>query len=117
MARFPQKQAQIMTLAEKMIAPLAANPAILPNPPRPAYGPGVGLSCKQNRCNPRRQDAAAYKVQRRLRGSGDYQDVATAILTEATLVDQPRGAELDYRVIAVNKAGDGPESNTVEAVL
>lgn len=60
---------------------------------------------------------AAYKVQRRLRGSGDFEDVATAILTEATLVDQPRGAELEYRVIAINKAGAGPPGNTVVVVL
>ena len=48
---------------------------------------------------------------------GGREDVATALETEATLVDQPRGAQLEYRVIAVNKAGDGPESNTVMMVL
>jgi len=57
----------------------------------------------------------AYKVQRR--SGGNWQDIATAILTEATLVDQPRGVELEYRVLAINKAGDGLESNTVEVVL
>lgn len=31
--------------------------------------------------------------------------------------DQPKGSELEFRVIAVNKAGDGPESNTVMVVL
>ena len=57
----------------------------------------------------------AYKVQRR---SGEnWQDVATAILTEATLVDQPEKTQIEYRVIAVNKAGEGPESNTVGVVL
>ena len=39
------------------------------------------------------------------------------IHTEATLVAQPRGAELEYRIIAVNKAGESPPSNTVEVVL
>ena len=58
-----------------------------------------------------------YKVQRRIRDSGDWKDVATAILTEATLVDQPKGIEIEYRVIAVNKAGVGQASNTVMAVL
>ena len=57
----------------------------------------------------------AYKVQRR---SGEsWADIATAILTEATLVDQPEKTELEYRIIAVNKAGEGTESNTVEVVL
>lgn len=59
----------------------------------------------------------AYKIQRRNRPEGAWQDVATAILTEATLVDQPKCAELEYRVIAINKAGDGPASNTVMVVL
>ncbi len=31
---------------------------------------------------------------------------------EATLVDQPKGKELEYRVIAVNKAGEGEPLNT-----
>ena len=59
----------------------------------------------------------AYKVQRRLREGGGWQDVATAILTEATLVEQPRGAELEYHIIAVNKSGEGEASNTVMVVL
>ncbi len=57
----------------------------------------------------------AYKVQRR---SGEnWADVATAIITEATLVDQPEKTQLEYRVIAINKAGDGSPSNTVLVVL
>jgi len=57
----------------------------------------------------------AYKVQRR---SGEsWEDIATAIITEATLVDQPEKTELEYRVIAANKAGVGQASNTVMAVL
>jgi len=61
--------------------------------------------------------AAAYTIQRRERPAGAWKQVATAILTEATLVDQPRGVELEYRVIAVNKAGSGMPSNTVIVVL
>lgn len=44
-------------------------------------------------------------------------DIATPILTEATLVDQPRGIELEYRVIAIDKAGECSPSNTIEVVL
>jgi len=57
----------------------------------------------------------AYKVQRRSGESWD--NIATAIITEATLVDQPERTELEYRVIAVNKAGVGQASNTVMVVL
>ena len=35
----------------------------------------------------------------------------------ATLVEQPRGKELEYRIIAVNKTGDGEPSNTAMVVL
>jgi hypothetical protein len=60
---------------------------------------------------------SAYKIQRRQRPDGVWQDVATAIETESTLVDQPKGKELEYRIIAINKSGDGSPSNTVMAVL
>ncbi len=59
----------------------------------------------------------AYKVQRRERPAGPWETVATAILSEITLVDQPEKIEIEYRVIAVNKAGEGAPSNTVEVVL
>ena len=44
-------------------------------------------------------------------------EFGTAIETEATLVDQPKGAELEYRVIAINKTAEGQASNTVMVVL
>ncbi len=63
----------------------------------------------------------AYKVQRRAVGvepvSNRWADVATAILSEITLVDQPEKTELEYCIIAVNKAGEGQASNTVMVVL
>ncbi len=60
---------------------------------------------------------AAYKVMRRERPAGAWEDVATAVITEATLVEQPKTKELEYRIIAVNKAGEGEPSNTEMAVL
>ncbi len=60
---------------------------------------------------------AAFKVMRRERPAGAWEDVATAVITEATLVDQPKGKELEYRIIAVNKAGEGEPSNTEMVVL
>jgi hypothetical protein len=60
---------------------------------------------------------AAYKIQRRARSTGEWQDVATAIVSELTLVDQPRGVEQEYRVVAINRAGEGEASNAVMVVL
>ena len=60
---------------------------------------------------------AAYKVERRERPSGPWTDASMAIESEITLSDQERGKEWKYRVIAVNKAGEGEPSNTVMAVL
>ena len=51
------------------------------------------------------------------RPAGLWEDVATAVISEATLVEQPRGKELEYRIVAVNKSGDGSPSNTVMAAL
>jgi len=60
---------------------------------------------------------AAYKIQRRQRPNGPWTDVGMAIESEITLTNQERGKEWEYRVIAVNKAGEGQPSNTVMAVL
>jgi len=60
---------------------------------------------------------AAYKIQRRLRPNGPWLDVGMAMESEATLTDQERAKEWEYRVLAVNKAGLGEPSNTVMAVL
>ena len=43
--------------------------------------------------------------------------MAMAILTEATLVEQAERTELEYRIITVNKAGQGEPSNTERVVL
>jgi hypothetical protein len=71
----------------------------------------------------------AYKIQRRFlheldktekkdKNTGDaWSDIAAALETEISLQDQPRGVELEYRVLAINKAGEGPPSNTVMVVL
>ena len=60
---------------------------------------------------------SAYKVMRRERPAGLWEEVATAVISEATLVEQPRGKELEYRIVAVNKSGDGEPSNTAMVVL
>ncbi len=60
---------------------------------------------------------SAYRVMRRERPAGPWMDVATAVICEATLPEQPRGKEFEYRIVAVNKAREGEPSNTVVVVL
>jgi hypothetical protein len=60
---------------------------------------------------------AAYRVQRRKREAGEWTDVGTSVDSEITLNAQDTGVEFEYRVIAVNSAGEGPASNMVRAVL
>jgi hypothetical protein len=39
------------------------------------------------------------------------------IVSEITLTDHTRATDFEYRVIAINKAGQGQPGNTVMAVL
>jgi len=47
----------------------------------------------------------------------NWQPCQTAIQTETFLVNQPQRIDLEYRVVAINKAGNSVPSNTVAAVL
>jgi hypothetical protein len=63
-------------------------------------------------------EVAAYQVQRRRRdGDGVWTNVAMAIESEIMLSGQESGVEFEYQVVARNKAGEGPPSNIVRAVL
>nr|VFJ73223.1 MAG: Fibronectin type III domain-containing protein [Candidatus Kentron sp. FW] len=61
---------------------------------------------------------AAYKIKCREHTTGTtWANADTAMETEITLSGQIQGKELEYCVVAVNKAGEGMASNTVTAVL
>jgi len=60
---------------------------------------------------------AAYRIQRRKRDTGHWMDVGTSVETMVKLDGQQDGVELEYRVIGVNAAGEGPTSNIVRVVL
>jgi hypothetical protein len=62
-------------------------------------------------------EVQAYKIQRRKRDAGSWEEVGSSVDTKEMLSNQPRGVEMDYRVIAVNKAGEGQPSATVTVVL
>jgi len=46
-----------------------------------------------------------------------WQQIQSSLATTRFLTDQPRGIDLEYRVVAVNNAGNSVPSNTVTAVL
>jgi hypothetical protein len=60
---------------------------------------------------------ASYKIERRLQSAGDWALISVAFESEATLNNQERNKDWEYRVIAVNRAGEGVPSNTVAVVV
>lgn len=63
-------------------------------------------------------EAAFYKIERREPADGSaWMIVGTAVETTVTLNNQERGKTWEYRVIAINKAGESLPGNTVAAVL
>jgi hypothetical protein len=61
-------------------------------------------------------EVASYKLQRSEDGA-KFQDVGSAIESIAALFEQPTGKKLFYRVVAINRAGEGLPSNTVSLLL
>ena len=60
---------------------------------------------------------ASYKIERRERPSGPWTLISLALESEATLNNQERAKDWEFRIIAVNKAGESMPSNTVAAVV
>ena len=60
---------------------------------------------------------AFYTLQVRHHGKGDWREAGRYFETATVLKDQERGVELEYCVVTVNKAGEGPRSNVVTALL
>ena len=59
----------------------------------------------------------SYKIERRERPAGPWTLISVALESEATVNNQERGKDWEYRVIAVNKAGEGAPSNAAAAVV
>ena len=60
---------------------------------------------------------AVYRVDRRDRADGSWSQAGVSIESEITITNQARGTEWEYRVVAMNRAGEGEPSNAVMAVL
>ena len=59
----------------------------------------------------------AYRIQRKTKEAGVWEDVGSSVDTVQTLSHQPRAIEMEYRVLAANRAGIGQPSATVTVVL
>nr|VFJ48609.1 MAG: Fibronectin type III domain-containing protein [Candidatus Kentron sp. FM]VFJ48983.1 MAG: Fibronectin type III domain-containing protein [Candidatus Kentron sp. FM]VFK14646.1 MAG: Fibronectin type III domain-containing protein [Candidatus Kentron sp. FM] len=59
----------------------------------------------------------AYQVMRRVLGEERWTLAAMSLEPAARLENQESGKKFEFCVVAVNKAGDGPESNVVTAGL
>jgi hypothetical protein len=51
------------------------------------------------------------------RQGANTQRLGVALDSELTLTEQPRGVQLEYRIIAVNNGGNSVPSNTADVVL
>jgi hypothetical protein len=60
---------------------------------------------------------AAYRVEARGKMGGQWQLVSMTIDSQVVLADQERGVDLDFQVVAVNRAGKGEPSNIISAIL
>ncbi len=60
---------------------------------------------------------SSYKIYRRELPDGEWMLVESIASKSVVLSNQPRGKPLEYKVVAMNKAGDGAESNIVVVTL
>ena len=59
-----------------------------------------------------------YKIMRRVvKDGGDMKEAGSSLVSEASIFDQPRGVELEYAVVGVNKAGESEPSNSITITL
>ncbi|MFY9234185.1 MAG: fibronectin type III domain-containing protein [Fimbriimonadaceae bacterium] len=109
-------------------APLAEGESFVPGQPRALEAVIQGqtdtfLDWKSPAPAAGKGEVSHYRIERRIRTLQGQQTEdwgawqATAIETEIVLSGLERGVEYDFRVIAVNVAGDSAPSNTVTLVL
>jgi len=60
---------------------------------------------------------SAYRVLRRPLGDEDWKEVGLCFESMTVLTDQPLGIQLEYQVIAANKAGESLPSNLITVSL
>jgi hypothetical protein len=101
-------------------------PAITPGQPRNldpvVQGPGTLFLDWKPPARGSGGTVRTYVIERREQPAGggefgSWAQVGIALETETTLMDQPRGPQLEYRIKAVNAGGESIPSNTAAVVL
>ena len=144
MARFPNREGDVATLALEIISGLTENAEDFPSPPLTGEQMQalVGMSgnrrpsrSHRDRRGPWRQNenvpdgstwtgrtleggmVAGYHVHVAHSEGGEWKDVTLCFDTMAVLTAQERGIDPIYRVVPFNTVGKGLASNTVTALL
>jgi hypothetical protein len=60
---------------------------------------------------------SAYRVLSRTSSETEWKELVLCFESMTVLTDQPKGVDVEYHVIAMNKAGEGPASNLITVVL
>jgi hypothetical protein len=60
---------------------------------------------------------SSYRVKTRTAGETEWKEVVLSFESMAVLQDQPQGVEVEYQVVAINRAGTSIPSNLVTAIL
>ncbi len=103
-----------------------AQPSDPPGQPRnldpTVQGPGTLFLDWKNPASGSGGTVRTYVIERRDQPEGggafgDWAQVGLALETDTQLYSQPRGIQLEYRVLAVNKGGNSVPSNTAAVVL
>src|SRR3990172_3373866 len=110
--RYPRTEAEMAALALRVAEGLTAHPEDFPNPPVPA----AELKAKWEAFNAA-DTATAGAKDAFMEQHAVKDDAFPSTAAQHLLSNQPRGVELFYRVVAVNKAGAGQPSATVTVVL
>ncbi len=60
---------------------------------------------------------SAYRVLSRTSGETEWKELVLCFESMAVLTDQPQGVDLEFQVVAINKAGESPSGNLVTVAL
>ena len=60
---------------------------------------------------------SAYRVLSRTSGETEWKEIVLCFESMMVLTDQPQGVDLEFQIIAINKAGQSPSGNLVTVAL